>query len=92
MSTSEFHLKCITSIIQGYTNQIICGNLVFISLNCFRLEKMSGRFDRTNFVSGIEILFDFVTYILKNNFEDQLFGDQVISEVCTHLKLYNLKV
>jgi len=50
---------------------------------CFRLEKMSTRFDRTNFVSGIETLFDFVTYILRNNSEDELFSNTVISEVCT---------
>lgn len=44
---------------------------------------MSNRFDRTNFVSGIETLFDFVTYILRNNEEDELFSNTVISEVCT---------
>jgi len=43
---------------------------------------MSNRFDRTNFVSGIETLFDFVTYILRNNVEDELFSNTVISEVC----------
>jgi len=43
---------------------------------------MSNRFDRTNFVSGIETLFDFVTYILRNNSEDELFSNSVISEVC----------
>lgn len=42
---------------------------------------MSGRFDRTNFVSGIETLFNFVTYILRNNFEDKEFGVNVISQV-----------
>ncbi|XP_001950973.1 E3 ubiquitin-protein ligase listerin [Acyrthosiphon pisum] len=50
------------------------------------LEKMSNRFDRTNFVSGIETLFDFVTYILKNNNEDELFSNTVISEVLTLVK------
>lgn len=47
---------------------------------------MSGRFDRTNFVSGIETLFDFITYILRNNCEDELFGKEVISEVCNLFK------
>lgn len=52
---------------------------------------MSGRFDRTNFVSGIETLFNFVTYILRNNFEDKVFGGNVISQVSPHviyIKLY----
>jgi len=43
---------------------------------------MSNRFDRTNFVCGIETLFDFVTYILRKNSEDELFSNTVISEVC----------
>lgn len=45
---------------------------------------MSGRFDRTNFVSGIETFFNFVTFILRNNFEDKSFSNEVISEVCTY--------
>ncbi|KAF0764977.1 E3 ubiquitin-protein ligase listerin [Aphis craccivora] len=67
ITTTEFYLKCIASIIQG-------------------LEKMSNRFDRTNFVSGIETLFDFVTYILRNNSEDELFSNSVISEVLPLIK------
>lgn len=47
---------------------------------------MSNRFDRTNFVCGIETLFDFVTYILRNNSEDELFSNTVISEVCILFK------
>lgn len=43
---------------------------------------MSGRFDRTNFVSGIETFFNFVTHILRNNCEDKSFSNEVISEVC----------
>jgi len=53
---------------------------------------MSCRFDRTNFVSGTETLFGFITYILKNNCEDKSFGNCVVSEVCifflSALKLY----
>lgn len=57
----------------------------------FRLEKMSGRFDRTNFVCGIETFFGFITYILKSNCEDKSFSDLVISEVCmlyVYVKMY----
>jgi hypothetical protein len=43
---------------------------------------MSTRFDRTNFVAGIETLFNFVTYILRNNSKNETFGNEVISEVC----------
>lgn len=49
---------------------------------------MSGRFDRTNFVSGIEILFDYIIYILRNNCENELFGKEVISEVCNFFKYF----
>lgn len=42
---------------------------------------MSARFDRTNFVSGTETLFVFVTHNLRNNFEDESFSNEVISEV-----------
>lgn len=60
--------------------------MIFFSITfyiglCLRLEKMSTRFDRTNFVAGIETLFNFVTYILRNNSEDEGFGNEVISEV-----------
>jgi len=48
----------------------------------FRLEKVSIRFDHTNFVSGIETFFKFVTYVLSNNCEDKLFRNDAIDEVC----------
>lgn len=47
---------------------------------------MSARFDRTNFVSGIETLFNFVTHNLRDNCEDENFCHEVISEVCTIFK------
>jgi len=42
---------------------------------------MSSRFDRTNFVTGIETLFSFVMFILRKDCEDETFGNAVISEV-----------
>lgn len=55
-----------------------------VSLHLFfiRLQKMSGRFDRTNFVFGIETLFEIIIYTLKNHYEDKSFSKKLISEVC----------
>lgn len=57
-------------------------NLIIKLIHIFRLEKMSGRFDRTNFVSGIETFFNLVTYVLNKNSGDKSFVNKVISEVC----------
>lgn len=43
---------------------------------------MSGRFDHTNFVSGIGTFFNFVTYVLNKNSGDESFVNKVISKVC----------
>lgn len=47
---------------------------------------MSGRFDRTNFVFGIETFFEIVIYTLRNYYKDESFSNKLISEVCILLQ------
>ncbi|XP_050536904.1 E3 ubiquitin-protein ligase listerin isoform X2 [Daktulosphaira vitifoliae] len=50
------------------------------------LEKMSARFDRTNFVAGVETLFDYVIHYLRNNYQEKLFCECIITEVINLIK------